>query len=136
MQSSTSLTIVVGKTFSEIVMRNPWYVLMEYHGPYRKCSECKELMPMWEHIGELYTGVEGITMGKMDVTSNEVLGLEVHSLPTLALYSAGDKYHPGEFKKFSGIISPSNIMKWIVKETGIKPKNEDHPTVRGEHDEL
>lgn len=83
------VTIVVGKTFEEIVRDPSKDVLVKYYAPW--CGHCKKLAPVWEELAEGYKDEPNLVIAKFDSTANEAEGVEVRGYPTLIFYPKNNK---------------------------------------------
>ena len=106
-QSTTDgLTVLVGKTWDDIVKDPSKDVLVKYYAPW--CGHCKALAPTWDALAKDVEGIEDLIIAKFDATVNEVQGLEIRGYPTLKFYpkdnKAGVDYDAGreeaDFKKW------------------------------------
>ena len=83
------LTIVVGKTWNDVVADPSKDVLVKYYAPW--CGHCKSLAPIWEELAKDVEGMDDLIIAKMDSTENEVTGVEVQGFPTLIFYPKDNK---------------------------------------------
>lgn len=83
------VTILVGDSWSDIVMDPSKDVLVEYYAPW--CGHCKKLSPIWDELGEHVSDIEDLVIAKFDATVNEVTGLAIKGYPTLKWYPKDDK---------------------------------------------
>lgn len=68
--NSGNVKVLVGKTFESIVLDESKDVLVEFYAPW--CGHCKSLAPIYEELGERFSGVNSVVIAKMDATANEV----------------------------------------------------------------
>lgn len=104
------VTVVVGKTFEDIVFDTSKDVLVEFYAPW--CGHCKTLAPKYEELGELFKDNENVVIAKIDATANDSPA-EVQGFPTLILYTAGDNTKV----EYSGARAVEDMAAFI-KEKG------------------
>ncbi|KAI0107518.1 protein disulfide-isomerase [Nemania sp. FL0031] len=108
------VTVVVGKTYEEIVLDDSKDVLIEFYAPW--CGHCKALAPKYDELAALYVNSEykdKIVIAKVDATANDVPD-EIRGFPTIKLYPAGSK---GEPVTYSGSRTVEDLISF-VKENG------------------
>ncbi|KAI1802368.1 protein disulfide isomerase [Daldinia bambusicola] len=108
------VTVVVGKTYEEIVLDDSKDVLIEFYAPW--CGHCKALAPKYEDLASLYGKSDfkdKVVIAKVDATANDVPD-EIQGFPTIKLYPAGSK---GEPVTYSGSRTVDDLIEFI-KENG------------------
>ena len=106
--TTDGLTVIVGKSYDDIVKDPSKDVLVKYYAPW--CGHCKALAPTWDALAEEVKDIEDLVIAKFDATANEVAGLDIKGYPTLKYYpkdnKAGVDYNGGreleDFVKFLG----------------------------------
>jgi protein disulfide isomerase len=112
------VTVVVGKTFKDIVLNPQKDVLIELYAPW--CGHCKNLEPAYKELGARIKkeGVKTVTIAKMDATANDVSNsaYQANGYPTILFAKAGSKNSP---LKYEGARDADSMFKWIKeKATG------------------
>jgi protein disulfide-isomerase A1 len=83
------VTVVVGKTFEEIVMDPTKDVFVKYYAPW--CGHCKKLAPTWDELGEKFKDNKDVVIAKFDATANEAENVNIRGFPTLIFYPKDNK---------------------------------------------
>merc|ERR1711875_135381 len=102
--------VLVGKNFHDVAMNPEKDVLVEFYAPW--CGHCKQLVPIWDKLGEKYKDHESIVIAKMDSTANELEEIKVQGFPTIKLIRAGTN----EIVDFDGDRTEAGFVKFLEKE--------------------
>lgn len=79
--------ILTGNSFDKVARDQTKDVLVEFYAPW--CGHCKRLAPIYDSLGEAFSGVDSVVIAKMDATANDVDGVEIQGFPTLKFFPAG-----------------------------------------------
>uniref|UniRef100_A0A8C6UMD6 protein disulfide-isomerase n=1 Tax=Neogobius melanostomus TaxID=47308 RepID=A0A8C6UMD6_9GOBI len=109
------VTVVVGKTFDEIVMDTQKDVLIEFYAPW--CGHCKKLEPDYQALGKKYKGEKNLVIAKMDTTANDVPNdsYKVEGFPTIYFAPSNNKQNPVKFE--GGDRTLEGFSKFIEKHS-------------------
>lgn len=91
-QDDSGVTVVVGKTFEEIVCDPSKDVLLEVHAPW--CGHCQKLEPVYRRLGLRFQSVPSVVIAQMDGTTNEHPNITVEGFPTIFFYPSNNKTEP------------------------------------------
>ena len=50
-------------------------------------DRCRRLARVWQRLGDAFDGRDDVLIAKMDATANYLDGLQIHSFPTLTLFT-------------------------------------------------
>jgi len=94
-----AVTVVVGKTFNDIVLDPTKDVMIELYAPW--CGHCKSLEPVYTELAERIKkeGISNVVIAKMDATVNDSPSphLQPKGFPTIYFVPANKKNEPINF---------------------------------------
>merc|ERR1712061_584739 len=110
--------VLVGKNFHEVAMNAEKDVLVEFYAPW--CGHCKQLVPIWDKLGEKYADHESIVIAKMDSTANELEEVKVQGFPTIKLFKKGTN----EIVDYNGDRTVEGFSNFLDEPPKDQPKDE------------
>ncbi|KAL7628851.1 protein disulfide-isomerase precursor [Parahypoxylon ruwenzoriense] len=124
------VTVVVGKSYEDVVLDDSKDVLIEFYAPW--CGHCKALAPKYEDLATLYGNSEWkdkVVIAKVDATANDVPD-DISGFPTIKLYPAGAKSQP---VTYSGSRTVEDLIKFVKEngkyKAGVEEKKEEETPV-------
>lgn len=115
--------IVVGNNYKDIVLDDTKDVFLELYAPW--CGHCKNLIPVWEQLGEAFKNNPNVVIAKMDATANFFdKNTKVNMFPTLKIFKAGDKENPVQYKGDKKLDSLIAFVKEHSRPVTEKAKDE------------
>lgn len=122
-KNSGPVTVVVGKTFEDIVLDSKKDVLIELYAPW--CGHCKALEPTYKKLGKKFKDDPNLVIAKMDATVNDTpSGYKAEGYPTILFAPANDKKNP---IKYEGERNLDDLVKFINEKATVslkQPKEE------------
>jgi len=117
----TPVKTLVSSNFDEVVFDKTKDVLVEFYAPW--CGHCKQLVPIYEQLGEKYKDNPEILIAKVDATANELDHTKINSFPTLKLY----KKETNQVVDFNGERTLDGMSQFLDSrgELGAAPKAEE-----------
>jgi len=110
------VTVVVAKTFDQIVNDPTKDVLVEFYAPW--CGHCKQLAPIYEQVGTALNNVNSVRITKIDATANDVSPkLGIKGFPTIKLFPSNNKQDPIDYE---GDRTVESFVTFIQENAGIK----------------
>lgn len=116
--------VLVGKNFEEVAYNKDKNVLVEFYAPW--CGHCKQLVPIWDKLGEKFADSDDVVIAKMDSTANELENIKVQGFPTIKLFKKGDN----KVVDYNGERTLEGFSKFLESD-GV-----DGAAVESGHDEL
>merc|ERR1712034_214768 len=107
---ATGVKVLVGKNFHEVAMNPEKNVLVEFYAPW--CGHCKQLVPIWDKLGENYADSASVVIAKMDSTANELEEVKVQGFPTIKLFKKGDN----KVIDYNGERTLDGLVKFIESD--------------------
>lgn len=77
--------MLVATNFDEVVFDSTKKVLVEFYAPW--CGHCKQLVPIYDKLGEHFEKDDDVVIAKIDATANELEHTKITSFPTIKLYT-------------------------------------------------
>ncbi|XP_015793077.1 protein disulfide-isomerase isoform X1 [Tetranychus urticae] len=99
--------VLVGKNFDEVALDKSKDVLVEFYAPW--CGHCKQLVPIYDALGEKYKDNSNVVIAKMDATANELEHTKINSFPTIKLF----KKDTNEVVEYNGERTLDGLSKFI-----------------------
>ena len=117
------VTVVVGKTFDDIVGNPDKEVLIEFYAPW--CGHCKSLAPKYDELAEKLKDNEDLVIAKLDATSNDYPSdYEVRGYPTIYWKPKGAGAKP---KKYEGGREVDDFIDFIKRTSTLDLKLPEAP---------
>lgn len=110
---NTTVQIVVGKTFDDLVLSNSKNVFLEVFTPW--CMTCDAVSKQVEKLAKHFRGLENLSFARIDASANEHPKLQVTDYPTLLFYPAADKSNPITLPAKSSLKDLGAFIKKNVK---------------------
>jgi len=112
---------LVSTNFDEVAFDKSKDVLVEFYAPW--CGHCKQLVPIYDQLGEKFKDSATVVIAKMDATANELEHTKINSFPTLKLF----KRETNEVVDYNGERSLEGLTKFVESggQSGADPKQEE-----------
>ncbi|KAB5533621.1 disulfide-isomerase [Coniochaeta sp. 2T2.1] len=113
-KQDSPVTVVVGHSFQDVVVKNDKDVLVQIYAPW--CGHSKRLAPIYDILGSEYADsnlTDRVTVAKIDGTSNDVPDGIPKGYPMLMLYAAGSKDTP---IRYDGDRSLEDLVRFVAEK--------------------
>ncbi|CAH1367000.1 protein disulfide-isomerase [Tenebrio molitor] len=127
-----AVKVLVASNFDSVVFDADKDVLVEFYAPW--CGHCKQLVPIYDKVGEHFKENKNVVIAKIDATANELEHTKITSFPTLKLYPKGDnnviEYNgPRTFEGLTKFIESGGVDGAGVEEP-VEEETEDDDSPR------
>ncbi|XP_035892427.1 protein disulfide-isomerase isoform X1 [Anopheles stephensi] len=122
--------VLVATKFDEVAFDKTKDVLVEFYAPW--CGHCKQLVPIYDKLGEKYKDSDSVVIAKIDATANELEHTKISSFPTIYLYRKGDN----EKIEFKGERTLEGFVKFLEGEKDEQQPEEEEKEDKPAKDEL
>lgn len=102
--------ILVGKNFDSVANTSNKSILVMFYAPW--CGHCKQLVPLWDDIGEHFKDSNDVMIAKMDSTKNELEDIKIKAFPTIRLFMKGSL----KAKDYNGERTFEGLLKFIASD--------------------
>ncbi|KAI8426089.1 hypothetical protein MSG28_005048 [Choristoneura fumiferana] len=97
---------LVATNFDEVVFDTNKKVLVEFYAPW--CGHCKQLVPIYDKLGEHFEADADVVIAKIDATANELEHTKITSFPTIKLYTKDN-----QVKDYNGERTLDGLTKFV-----------------------
>lgn len=113
--SANPVKVLVASNFDEVVFDNSKKVLVEFYAPW--CGHCKQLVPIYDKLGEHFEKDDDVIIAKIDATANELEHTKITSFPTIKLYTKDN-----QVREYNGERTLAGLTKFVETESeGAEP---------------
>ncbi|XP_038223459.1 protein disulfide-isomerase [Zerene cesonia] len=132
--SAKPVKVLVASNFDEVVFDSNKKVLVEFYAPW--CGHCKQLVPIYDKLGEHFEKDDDVVIAKIDATANELEHTKITSFPTIKLYTKDN-----QVKDYNGERTLAAMTKFVETDgEGAEPtpsvSEEDEDDESAPRDEL
>ncbi|XP_069359043.1 protein disulfide-isomerase [Maniola hyperantus] len=104
--SAKPVKVLVASNFDDVVFDSSKKVLVEFYAPW--CGHCKQLVPIYDKLGEHFEKDEDVVIAKIDATANELEHTKVTSFPTIKLYTKDN-----QVREYNGERTLAGLTKFV-----------------------
>ncbi|XP_045464701.1 protein disulfide-isomerase [Harmonia axyridis] len=123
---------LVAHNFDKVAFDTEKDVLVEFYAPW--CGHCKQLVPIYDKVGEHFKDNSDVVIAKMDATANELEHTKISSFPTLKLYAK----ESNKIIEYNGPRTFEGLVKFVESggkdgasiEEPVEEETEDDDTPR------
>lgn len=93
---SSILTLLCYDTFVELWRPLKFSLSSEFDSNgkvFPRCGHCKQLVPIYDKLGEHFEKDEDVVIAKIDATANELEHTKITSFPTIKFYGKDNQVH-------------------------------------------
>ncbi|XP_046968446.1 protein disulfide-isomerase [Vanessa cardui] len=98
--------VLVASNFDEVVFNPEKKVLVEFYAPW--CGHCKQLVPIYDKLGEHFEKDADVVIAKIDATANELEHTKITSFPTIKLYGKDN-----QVREYNGERTLAGLTKFV-----------------------
>jgi len=124
---ATGVKTLVSSNFDDVALDKTKDVLVEFYAPW--CGHCKQLVPIYDELGEKFKDSDSVVIAKMDATANELEHTKIQSFPTIKLW----KKETNEVVDYNGERTVAGFTKFL--EGGGKEAEGDSDDEEEDEDE-